>query len=272
MDQFLAEYYGTNANLGATQDADELEKMAQLVMLDKMAADEGIDLSGLNDQQVLALANEVFSGQQTAIEQRQPTVSDLEKEAAAKIEEADYLGKVMAHSMWNELDSIQKQASSGGATLQNFLGGEEGGKTVIGKGPGLKARAEGASKALKGAASAVSGAAKSVGKGAWKHKGKVGLGVGGAALLAGGGLAARHYLKKDKKSEGESEKTSSAFESLADARAYEILQANGLADDQGNVVTPDRLYGQEKTAADVLQENVEQAAMQRLADMGYRFE
>lgn len=301
MDQFLADYYGTG-NISETEDPDQLEKMAQLVMLEKMAEDEGIDLSGLSDDEVVALAGEVFEDDEGI----QPSSDQLEKEAAAKFEEADFLGKVMAHSMWNELDAIQKEAKGygPGAPAAQFdrevariakqkqqaaaaardaskyegaaaAGARKGGATSPGRvEAGLRSMRQRAGAGADRAKRGVVGAGKAVGRGAAtagkyvaKHKLPFAGGAAGVAALTAGGLTARHLMKKR-----EGEKTSSAFDSLADARAYEILQVNGLADEYGNVITPDQLYGSEKTAADVLQENVNEAAMLRLAEMGYSFE
>lgn len=55
MNSFLAQAYGTN---GSDQDSD-LEKTAQALMLSKLAEQEGIDLSGLDEQQLSMLAQEV---------------------------------------------------------------------------------------------------------------------------------------------------------------------------------------------------------------------
>lgn len=115
MDTFLANYFGTNKAPEPTTGTDDLEKMAQLVMLDKIAEAKNIDLSSLSDAEYVKLANQVFNGEQAQQQQAppaQPTdgLTEHEKVAAARLEEAKFLGQVVAHSMWNELESIQKHA------------------------------------------------------------------------------------------------------------------------------------------------------------------
>jgi len=55
MDDYLSNIYGT----GVTSDS--LEKTAQAELLYKLAEDEGIDLSGLDEEQLGALADQVIS-------------------------------------------------------------------------------------------------------------------------------------------------------------------------------------------------------------------
>jgi hypothetical protein len=57
MNEWLAQVYGTNGASGS----DDLEKTAQAMMLQKMAEQEGIDLSGLTEEQLAALAEQVVS-------------------------------------------------------------------------------------------------------------------------------------------------------------------------------------------------------------------
>jgi len=109
MDEWLANVYGTNA-AGSEND---LEKTAQAMMLEKLAESEGIDLSGLNEEQLDSLAQQVVSDNEaqpgTAAPEAQ--VPAGEEEAQAKFAEADFLGRVMAHSYTQELSKI---ASEGG--------------------------------------------------------------------------------------------------------------------------------------------------------------
>jgi len=103
MDQFLAEYYGTDELADNGVMDDDIEKMAQLTLLTKEAAAEGVDLSEFNDYELLEMADDLYGGTGYG--------DDLmEKEAAAKFEEADFLGRVMAHSFHQESDEIVKQA------------------------------------------------------------------------------------------------------------------------------------------------------------------
>lgn len=170
MNSWLAQAYGTN---GAGQSSD-LEKTAQAMMLSKLAEQEGIDLSGLDEQQLALLAQEV--SQQLAAQQggdmegmpqpgmpgmpgmgmppagggmpmqppqaqaQQPApmphaagagpgpqapaegmpgfADDQVKVAQAKMAEADFLGRMMAHALHQELNII-KQAEAQPAPAQN---------------------------------------------------------------------------------------------------------------------------------------------------------
>ncbi len=157
MNSFLAQAYGTN---GSGQDSD-IEKTAQALMLNKLAEQEGIDLSGLDEQQLSMLAQEV--SQQLAVAQaggaQQPGAEmgggmpgggmpmppppmqpppgqgppppmpaaaggqapppgpqnpgeqfseEQVKVAQAKMAEADFLGRLMAHAMHQESKIIKE--------------------------------------------------------------------------------------------------------------------------------------------------------------------
>jgi len=65
MNEWLAQAYGTN---GAGRTDSDLEKTAQALMLNKLAEQENIDLSGLDEQQLALLAQEV--SQQMAMQQQ----------------------------------------------------------------------------------------------------------------------------------------------------------------------------------------------------------
>ena len=117
MNEFLAEIYGTNAG------SEDLQKTAQAHMLDKLAEEEGIDLSGLTEDQLNALAQQVVSSNpeiasQAGVEQAPAAApaegeTEAEKVAQAKFAEADFLGRTMAHAFVNEMNEIhQKTAMS----------------------------------------------------------------------------------------------------------------------------------------------------------------
>ena len=118
MDEYLAQIYGTG-----TGASDDLEKTAQAAMLQKLAEDEGIDLSGLSEEQLDALAQQVVSdqdgaaapddGAQAADNGVSAGDANAEEEAQAKFAEADFLGRVMAHSYTQELNKIAQE--EGGA-------------------------------------------------------------------------------------------------------------------------------------------------------------
>jgi hypothetical protein len=70
MDPWLAQVYGTN-----NSNSEDLEKIAQAEMAQQMAQQEGIDLSGLSEEQIAALGHEVLGGaapQQGAPQQAAP--------------------------------------------------------------------------------------------------------------------------------------------------------------------------------------------------------
>ena len=282
MDPFLAEYYGTgNDEIGYDEDA--LEKMAQLTLLTKEAEEEGIDLSELSEEELLALSEEVYGA------------DPMEKEASDMFETADFSGRIMAHSMWNELEAIQKQAGWAGDAASKARGAAssawEGAKRT---GAYLKRRAAAGARSMtptqlgsrtissqrarkvvakhrralldsghdvnKIDSEAARRASKELGSSAFKR----GLGIYGAGagtLAAAGGTAAYLRGRKEKKS------SDSAFDALVEQRAMDHLYAAGYMDDQGNVYEPEY----EKTASD-FDNVVDSAALEYLADLGYPVE
>ena len=117
MDSFLAELYGTNEPA-----QEDFEKVAHLDFLEKVAAEEGIDLNELSDEDLEELAEVAAEALDEASDEEyeddgeyeeeevyEDDGDDLEKEAEAKVEEADFLGRVMAHSFNQELDSIEEE-------------------------------------------------------------------------------------------------------------------------------------------------------------------
>jgi hypothetical protein len=121
MDPQLAAIYGTNADEG------DVEKLAAAELAEKLAGDEDADIEGLTPEQAEELAAQILAAgdesdeevaeepteEEAAIEEpaektsaAEETEEDAEKTAAAKLEEADYLGRVMAHSYVQELRKI----------------------------------------------------------------------------------------------------------------------------------------------------------------------
>jgi len=116
----LAAMYGTPG--GATE---EHEKTAQAELFAKLAAQEGIDLGKLSDEQVAELYASTFPEVEktaAAAAPAAPAAADTEAEKVAaaadaefartqdfkeKVAEADYLGRVMAHSYVQELGRIK---------------------------------------------------------------------------------------------------------------------------------------------------------------------
>lgn len=135
MNMDLAAVYNTPG--GPPQE--DIEKAAEAQLFAKLAADNNIDLNQLSDEQVLELYNQTFSkeagdmppqfqkkdGEDEKKDEKKKDDDDekkdededkeaaarefgLQKEAQVKLAEADYLGRVMAHSFTQELGLIGK--------------------------------------------------------------------------------------------------------------------------------------------------------------------
>lgn len=249
MDPKLAAIYGTNQETDA-----DLEKLAAAELAEGLANDDEVDTEGLTEEELEAVAQDVLNASSEEgteeggnIDGEQEKTSAAE-EAQEKLAEADYLGRVMAHSYHQEL---QKIAAAEQEKTAGMTGGQRAAQAVKSKGgkvlgalkdiaTGKEAR-EGfaAAKKSKGTADAAKNmASKSImsAKGkeragaaigkhmgdaeAAKKKGMKGLGktvglYGGAAAAAGGAAA----MKK---------KQSSALDTLVEQRAMEILEASGI--------------------------------------------
>jgi hypothetical protein len=121
MDQFLAEYYGT-AKTASAPAQEDLEKQASVDLFLKLASEQGIDLTSMQDEQV----NELYSnwikaaaeepGEKKEHEEHESKKEEKVEEAkkeheekkayAEKVAEADFLGRVMAHSYVQEMRKI----------------------------------------------------------------------------------------------------------------------------------------------------------------------
>lgn len=130
MNTYLAEAYGTTQPLETGENA---EKVAQAELFAKLAAEQNIDLSTLDDKAITALWNATFSAEAStktaaattttpaapaaasADEEKLAQAAQAEwvqtKEAQAKMVEADFLGRQMAHAYVHELKKI---AQAGG--------------------------------------------------------------------------------------------------------------------------------------------------------------
>lgn len=104
MNEILAQAYGTREKL-----ASAVEKTAEAALLDelvKVAEAEGVDLNQLDDNdiaEILASAMQEAAAEKTASAEDEG-LSDVD---SAKLQEADFLGRVMAHAMFDEMASIQ---------------------------------------------------------------------------------------------------------------------------------------------------------------------
>lgn len=267
MDAKLAEIYGTNMDSYA-----DLEKLAAAELAEKLAAEEGIDIDDLDDDTLEYLAQEVLDSE----------YSSYEDDSQEKVAEADYLGRVMAHSYWQELNNIEKTAAGELATLRNAYAANAHSKKnqqaiidaahdnalmdVANDASSKKRQAVLADQRRKRLREYVSSDANTKShpwkrhgvKGAWdsakrhgrravdwvKNNPRKAGAIGAGALAAGGGAA---YLARK-------EKRSSALETLAEMRAQEMLAESGY--DQVD-------------AYDVLGDAVENRAMEMLAEAGY---
>lgn len=155
MNEWLASAYGTN---GSGQESSDIEKTAQALMLSKLAEQEHIDLSGLDENQLAMLAQEVSQQMAMAQQGEQPGMGapppmggmappmgappppmpgaaaappapgpqgggeggfseEQVKVAQAKMAEADFLGRMMAHALHQELGIIkQAEFPNGGGS------------------------------------------------------------------------------------------------------------------------------------------------------------
>ena len=113
MNELLAQAYNTEANIAANS-GETTEKTAEAVLLEeleKIATAEGIDLNEFDDNDILEIITEamgetekVAAAEETAEE---VTTEETVEEGEAKLAEADFLGRTMAHAFYDELTSIQ---------------------------------------------------------------------------------------------------------------------------------------------------------------------
>ena len=124
MNEYLAQAYGTATPAAPT--SDDTEKVAQAEMFAKLAADNGVDLSAMDDKTINELWNTYVTKMAASTKEEKKDEKDEEeeeKEAAAKLAaaeaeftaqkewqtktaEADFLGRQMAHAYVDELKKI----------------------------------------------------------------------------------------------------------------------------------------------------------------------
>lgn len=279
MNEFLANLYGTAQDVGAST-GDDAEKLAQAQILDQMFEAEGINIDELHPQTVVKVAEAIFGDNTKIAEEDVETAQhekDEKKDAEEKLAEADFLGRVMAHSFENERREIEKTALSASNIGRSGLNLGKRGVEAVGRGLGHIGST--VTKPIKGAVEraaeksvtrkAIKDVAKMPGSGYEKNqlvdalrKGEVGFSpneltaakrkihravggavAGGGLLAAGAGTAAAMHKKE------------SALDILAEQRAAEILSQYGVSS------------GEEKLAS-----AVEQRAWEMLAEAGYDVE
>ncbi|CAB4131645.1 hypothetical protein UFOVP276_59 [uncultured Caudovirales phage] len=273
MDAQLSQIYGTGNNA-----EDDQVKLAAAELLVKLAEENNVDLNQFSDAEVAQMINELHktaefppvaegekkeekkeSKETPESKDSSESSESAEKAAEEKVAEADFLGRVMAHSFNQELTEIQKEAG-----LKDVAG--KAGKSV---GEFFKSRGKSVSEAGAAAKSAVTGKGRLIdgGRSAEKNLGKMdrlkSLGYAAkkvapeAGLLAAGGGAAGLAMRGKKKE-------SSALDTLASERAWELAKEAGWVDAEGNLVVPQT---EEKVASQVDIE-VERRALQMLEAEG----
>lgn len=268
MDAKLAEIYGTNA---VTES--DVEKLAAAELAEGLAGEEGLDLSGLGADEIEALAREVLGAGEATEEKvaeadeeitEEQTDDEVDPEFQEKVAEADYLGRVMAHSFNQERVEIEKNAGpkmeAAKAALKRFGGRAKafGGKAKDkAKAVGAKAKSvgkKGAEGVREGARRVGAAAAITAGQ-ASKYKKPLAIGAAGGAAA---GFAAGRMSKKSS--------DLSALDQLAIARAQEILEQNGVE------MNTEKVAADEDNRAELLAQAVEARAEELLTEAGYSFE
>ena len=274
MNEFLADMYGTRETIGAPSQDTDVEKLAEVQLLDEALQAEGIDIDQLPGETILKLAYQILGedshlvkaameegeGEETpAEEKKEEKKEEGEESMEEKVAQADFLGRVMAHSYVNELNDIEKSgAAIGTETAKKFMSSVArardaarqakayAGSAKAGRGfSGGKSMGSAEGKLhemlFKGKAKAKS-LAKKTKKHVGEHKGKYlaggGVAAGGAAGFAAGKKKAASAIDElaEKRAMQWAEEVglfedTSEEEKLAaavDARAYEMLTAEGI--------------------------------------------
>jgi hypothetical protein len=206
----------------------DVEKLAAAELAEKLAGNEEADIAEMSDEQIESLAAQVLA-QQSGQEAEEPAAED---EAQEKVAEADYLGRVMAHAYVNELRNIEKTAE------------------------------EAAPAAEAPAAEAPKSRFQKVKEHLGKHKKKY---IGGAVAAGTLAAGAKFGPKAVGAMKARFQKKSSALDALAEQRAMEILEANGI--------DINSLGAETKTSssneAEVLAGAVDQRAWEMLQELGF---
>ena len=235
---FLAEHYGTGKTAGAQPSQDDFEKQASVELFCKLASDQGIDLNSLTDEQVQGLYDGWLNKEAEEEEEKKEEEKKVEKakeeheekkESAAKFAEADFLGRVMAHSFAQESEKIAWSAKELGTRV---VEGAKGlGKSWLShvKGENVEAAKqlhrgqlerlyEAGGRHTKGTP------ATETGKMLLKERAKrvAAIGAPVAAVGAAGAAGVHHATKKE----------SSALDELAFGRAAELAYAGGFDPDE----------------------------------------
>lgn len=240
----------------------DAEKVASVTLFQKVAEEENIDLNTLDEKTLEGLyqhfLENVLPGMVQEQESKQANAENI-KEAQAKLAEVDILGRYMARAYADELQKIAREvgppsreeiegAIGGGKQLEKGqsplshaastkggvrpafnIGDKEELEEMARSGKGVRATISQAATRGKELATAAGARGKSLGGaalGAMKAHPKTTAGLAAAGLLTAGGLTyGGHKLKQKHEA---AEKTSSLFDKIAEEKAVEILQANGI--------------------------------------------
>ena len=275
MNELLAEIYGT----GQADVENDLEKTAAAELLVKLAEAEGVDLNQFSDADIGQMVQELYktAGDEEVKEEAKAEGESEEQEkkenaekgadadgdeddeeggkktdsAREKVAEADFLGRVMAHSMVNELDSIQKEAGRVGNAVSAV------GNFAKGRGKSFVDAAKDAGKAVtaRGSSWSMGERAKALGRAAKRSP------EFAAAVAAPGAIATEEVIRRKLKKE----KKGSALDELATQRAMAMAKEAGWVDAEGNLLAP----APQVKEASALETAVEQRALEMLEANGY---
>ena len=246
MDEQLAAIYGTGQQ--DYVDESDLEKTAAAELLVKLAEEQGVDLNDFSDVEVAGMLDELYGGgifhyaqEGEATGEEAMTEEEKKKkeeeDAKEKVAEADYLGRIMAHSMVQELNNIEKEAAAPAWLGKAVDAVKGGGSKALGAVRGYPSNVAGRGREAKRMMTEAVTRKGSVGTGKMGVRDQINsaLGAGKAiapeagavAGLAGLGVGG-YKLNKYRK---EKEKGASAIQALAEERAYELAKEAGYIDD-----------------------------------------
>lgn len=226
MDSKLAAIYGTG---NYAEEETDIEKQAAAELLIKLAEEEGVNLDQFDDNEIAGMINSIYKGAEEEHEKKESKEEEeaeekkKEEKGEEKVAEADFLGRVMAHAMVNELNSIEKEA--GAKQLELFP--SKLSKAYEAVRGGVKGLVKGRQKAYQTAADELkvskggyaSDRLKAVGRAAKK----VAPELAAAGVLGAGGVAAHHVMKK---------KEGSAIEAMAQQLAYDMAKEAGYIEEE----------------------------------------
>jgi len=232
---FVTEILPHMTNEDAGQAADDREKAASVMLFQKVASAEGIDLNDYSEDQINGMYGVFLDDILPSMYQEEEKNAEVE-EAQAKLAEMDILGRHMARAYHDELSKLGGGFVEGVRRAATGAGIREGMETLR-QGKKLKGAGE-IAKRMAGEASKPSHVRELAGEIGGKRLrqaaetaaagkkqllggiGRTGALYGTGALAAGGtGLAAKKVM--DRKNE---KAASVLFDKLAEERANEILQ------------------------------------------------